>query len=483
MDKHNILVPFAYNVSAESEKIPLNTTPRDRKTIDENARSIYHTRGSNAMRKNAIFKEVPRLKRKGGESFNERDDIKRRETGVNPSSSDVNPQDENSQSEKDIEDDDQLQVYNPPSSPYTGQLLHSDIVLDEIYEVPDSPNIEEMKPETLEKKFLGEFNDNSKHSKSQYGIKHISSDADFGIDSFNRFQGTRNSCSLTDEDSQFDLLSSFEKENLAQSLARQRILEAFEDVRTTINLEGMGLHKIPEEIGDFNDLVIFNSDPSRMQLFQLYLTDNNISQLNLSLFKFTKLNVLGLRHNRLSSIPSIISKLSNLTDLSLSSNKLQYLPPLILQLKNLHTFQAGPNPFVEIPPNNVTHLRFQLDDSRVLKCVSYVTYYNKRRSRIRSLRTSCLDCIAKYDVTYQETKSWKKSVPKMYHSLIAKAILNGKYDERCSECSTIIVEPLAGVVEWWNILRNKNVPIKRTFCCETCVEIWRKRIHSIKASN
>ena len=44
MEKDNPLLPFAYTNSSINDSIPYDTTPRDKSTIDENAR-VNITRG------------------------------------------------------------------------------------------------------------------------------------------------------------------------------------------------------------------------------------------------------------------------------------------------------------------------------------------------------------------------------------------------------------------------------------------------------
>ena len=88
MEKDNPLLPFAYTNSSINDSIPYDTTPRDKSTIDENASSKYHTRKTvlsassplkPQLRRVALSEQrfLPSLKRKMGESFNDKDNIKR----------------------------------------------------------------------------------------------------------------------------------------------------------------------------------------------------------------------------------------------------------------------------------------------------------------------------------------------------------------------------------------------------------------------
>jgi NAD-dependent dihydropyrimidine dehydrogenase PreA subunit len=176
-------------------------------------------------------------------------------------------------------------------------------------------------------------------------------------------------------------------------------------------------------------LVVFGAAP----LYQLYLTNNKIRVLPPSLFRFTKLNVLALRQNRLSELPSAVGRLERLTDLYLGTNRLRYLPAAVLRLRHLAVLLAGPNPFLAVAP----------------------------------------DAVARYDVLYRETKRWKHATPHLLHPLITRAILCGQYRHTCSQCNLVVVEPYAEVFEWWDILDNKLVPIKRDFCSGRCLHQWR----------
>lgn len=477
MEKQNPLLPFAFSTSSISDEVPLNTAPRNRLVIDENASSMYHTRTTNVRRKGQILSEAPSLKRKMGASFNEKDDVKRRDTEYEELESEPTFVDEELEDETDYHN--KFRKTIPPSSPLLDHNMASEFDLSTNttanYEVPDSPTHIFPSENNTGHDYINEIPD-KKRSIIQRSQQYLSSDADFGIDRFNRFINTSNQCPSTDREFLPDSEEYLQMQKKIQSKARDIVIDAFENIETTINLEGMGLQDIPDEIKDFDDLVIFNPEPTTQISYQLYLTNNSIRYLTPSLFKFTKLNVLGLRRNKLKLIPPLIGKLQHLTDLSLSTNRLEYLPPQILDLHNLQTFRAGPNPFVKIPEDAIPITTSTLNPVKLLKYVSRVRYFGNLKKLIPSLKTHCLNTIAKYDVSYQETKSWKKSTPKIHHILIAKAISKGKYEETCSECDFIIVEPFAEAFEWWDILQNKDVPIKREFCSGKCVKQWELKI-------
>ena len=254
-------------------------------------------------------------------------------------------------------------------------------------------------------------------------------------------------------------------------------MDGFDEAQTNINVEGMGLKQVPDESKDLNDLVVFEfggPDPAVLKSsLQLYLTKNKSRSLPPALFAFSRLNVLGLRHNKLMEIPESISNLKNLTDLYVGTNRLKYLPYAILKLPKLRILLTGPNPFIKIPDD--AFRIDQVDDGRALIAVSKFHPIGEFEA-VPSLTALALNAIAKYDVTYQETRHWKHAVPKIFHPAIAKAIRHGKFKAMCSECKNIVVDPYTETFEWWNILGNKEIPFKKQFCSGGCYNKWKAKI-------
>lgn len=453
MEKNNPLLPFAFSTSAANEKTALNTDPRERDVIDENAESMYHTRGRIKPKRAPapVLLSMPSMKRQAGESFNEKDDVKKRDFG----SLQHHP---GHQLDTDPDEPSGL----PSSPPVLPHMSEYDFSTSYDF-VPDSP--------VDTSNVVGQLATSPVKRPPRVNQ---SSEADFGIDQFNRFKtssyihGTS-----TDEIEELDAHS-----YSRNSKARDLILQAFEDVSPSVSLEGMGLTEIPEQVKDLENLVIFDPEWPHQVLHQLYLTNNRLRALNPALFKFTRLNVLSLRQNRIDHIPGAIRHLKNLVDLNISSNRLTYLPPEILDLPRLGTFRAGPNPFEPVFPDAIKVVHSE--NSRQDPCLRYISKvkYFRNEGLVPTLKTLCLDTVAKYDVTYRETKSWKRATPKVLHPLIAKAILKANYEEHCNECDTFVVEPHAEVYEWWDILENLKVPVKREFCSGKCALRYEKRLEN-----
>ncbi|RCK63006.1 Leucine-rich repeat-containing protein 58 [Candida viswanathii] len=501
MEKSNPLLPFAFSISANYDAIPLDTTPRDKTTIDENAGSLYHTRKTISpsplkdklkqkpgLRPTLGMKFPPRLKRKMGESFNDKDDVKRMDTRMEESQ-----EDSQEESEEVVEDgeatllDDGLEpVPLLPSSP-PGPELFTDVNLVSEFDYTTNPETSYEIPKSPAKKvhhmnFPSELNDISFDSSptKRKAKPQLSSEPDFGIDRFNRFNGN-----LT-----YELLSSTgveENEQVSElakqasyNRARSTILNAFEEPNTVINLEGLNLYEIPAEIKDMNNLVFICDDEPRA--YHLFLTNNNLLHLPPALFKFTKLQVLSLRINRLTSIPPLIGKLQNVVDLSLGANSLRFLPFQILNMPNLDNFAAGPNPYkklTDFPPKSIIEIKKTVGKHKLNYRTKIIALTEPTAVYLTSLKTQCLTKIAKHDVSYQETKAWKKHTPRLYHNLIKEAITKGKFHDVCYKCDNIVVEPIAQVYEWWDILLNKNVPIRKQFCSQKCVDGYEWEVECI----
>lgn len=298
----------------------------------------------------------------------------------------------------------------------------------------------------------------------------------FCIDNFNRFRGSESK-----ENTSSPIKMNASEHRIIARKAKSLILKAFENLDSVINLEYLQLTAIPDEIKDFNNLVFLEDRPEKK--FQLYLTGNRLRILPPSLFNFTRLLVLCLRNNRLSEIPPLIGKLVELTDLSLGSNKLKFLPREILNLHKLKTLSVGCNPFFNVSDDAICIESGDTGASKQLRYISNVNYFFQKQQFVPSLKFLCLNEIAKYDMSFQELVKWNEEVPSIHHDLMKQIVIKSKYGYTCSECEMILVTPYADVIEWWEILNNKNISIKKEFCCEKCVNKWKKKIEFYRFNN
>lgn len=450
MDKNTPLLPFAYTASSFNEKdlVVYDTSPRNRQVIDINASSRYHTRlsqqqlpptsehtpeGPKRRVPLPANTKLPNLKRKLT-SYSENDHVKRF-------------RDEDIGLEDDTQDDIELPPLSPPAlaseyDMYTSQHFNFPPTL------PDHhPTLEATQPD-----------------EAPRAMPQPSLEADFGIDRFNRFKSSMVEAQWLDGVGP-------ETASQASKTARELILLAFEATKTTIDLQGMGLAEIPDEIKDMNNLVVIGGLP----VYQLYASNNQLRLLAPLLFEFTKLNVLTLRHNKLTEIPPGIGNLVGLRDLNIGSNQIMWLPWQFLRLApQLATFGLGPNPFRPVDATAVPVDAGMAEIEGARQQYQGEIVYCGRRSMVPLLKQRCLHQLAMYDISYADTKQWKRAIPTAFHDPIKLAIRQGKYRDTCSQCPLIVVEPMAEVYEWWDICNNKLIPIRRQFCSERCVQRYQQ---------
>lgn len=129
---------------------------------------------------------------------------------------------------------------------------------------------------------------------------------------------------------------------------------------THLQLNGLGLNKLPLEIGQLTRLIglclnnnIFSSLPSGMgqltNLQELNLYDNQFTALPVEICLLTRLTNLKLGFNRLTFLPSEIGQLTNLTHLSLHNNCITSLPREIGNLTWVTALLLSNNALTSLP--------------------------------------------------------------------------------------------------------------------------------------
>ena len=100
-----------------------------------------------------------------------------------------------------------------------------------------------------------------------------------------------------------------------------------------------------------------------------------------------------------------------------------------MNLKNLENFTAGPNSFrrvADFPDEDIIEINTKIGQHKLNFRTKIIQLGDHSTSvYLTSLKTQCLTKIAKHDVTYQETKAWKKHTPKVLHKSIKEAITKG----------------------------------------------------------
>lgn len=129
--------------------------------------------------------------------------------------------------------------------------------------------------------------------------------------------------------------------------ALSRINDAARNSETEINLNGLELEKIPDEL--------FNLSKVK----KLDFNHNNLTEIPQELFSMQNLSSLDFSNNKLREIPSEINKLQNLEELYLFGNLLSAIPyEELVGLQKLRLLHLGNNPinFTDFK-NNISKLQ------------------------------------------------------------------------------------------------------------------------------
>ena len=130
---------------------------------------------------------------------------------------------------------------------------------------------------------------------------------------------------------------------------------------TELRFNNNQLRTLPPEIGQLANLMglsLYNNQLTTLppeigqlaELTQLYLQSNQLTTLPPEIGQLTNLTELNLSENQLTTLPPEIGLLTNLTKLELSCNQLTNLPPEIGQLANLESLYLDNNQQTTLPP-------------------------------------------------------------------------------------------------------------------------------------
>ncbi|MFL6334657.1 MAG: COR domain-containing protein [Pyrinomonadaceae bacterium] len=134
-----------------------------------------------------------------------------------------------------------------------------------------------------------------------------------------------------------------EQESDGWATALSRIELAGSEQNTKLDLSGLGLSELPEQLAQLT------------HLYTLDLKNNKLTTLPEWFFDLTNLAVLNLSGNQLSSLPDSVGRLSQLSWLYLSRNELSELPEAVGSLTKLTHLFAWKNR-LETLPDNLNHL-------------------------------------------------------------------------------------------------------------------------------
>ncbi|ODV85440.1 hypothetical protein CANARDRAFT_179465, partial [[Candida] arabinofermentans NRRL YB-2248] len=305
------------------------------------------------------------------------------------------------------------------------------------------------------------------------------------------------------------------------------------NIKYDLKLEDLGLSSLPEQIADFEDLVVYGTNGIIKPTLHVHASHNELRSITPKLFEITGLEVLTLRDNKIARVPGFIENLKSLKSLNLSNNKIKFLPHNILKMSSLQILRIRPNPLIEASSitvkSEIDPLKLQLHDDTPFKTgdgelryVGKLHYIKKTATKLpvsafalsRNLSTLqersdsvmfssfdsdstsngnpneksnwsprltelCLRSISQYLVSQSELIRWKSAAPERIFKLSIKALINGSNGDPCGYCNCIVIEPFAELMEFWDFKDAVSIPIKRRFCSRRCSTIWTDKIQLV----
>jgi hypothetical protein len=148
--------------------------------------------------------------------------------------------------------------------------------------------------------------------------------------------------------------------------------EAGRDVAEQLDLSGLGLRRLPQELFTAHDLKILD------------LSGNRLTELSDEISALNRLKRLDLGGNRLETLPSAIGRLEQLRHLDVSDNRLTSLPPELADCRLLESVELG---------NNL------LTDVSALASHRHLTLIDLSRNRLTKLPAlACADTLTTLDL-------------------------------------------------------------------------------------
>ncbi|CCH42716.1 hypothetical protein BN7_2260 [Wickerhamomyces ciferrii] len=524
MEKQNPLLPFWYDLSRPQHDNALDPTPRDRATRDENAGgTMFHTRqgeGSAMIaRKRVHDQEDGDSKRRTFALVNNNSDQLTSDTDIDEfegnfprhskhyssnhihktSSHPSYPSHPSSESVYFFQNNQNNHIQNQhnqrvPSSPPLNHQLASSPVNYNDYNQGDNDIFTSQATMVAAPKSDFDIDEEQVEQEDELESNISEDTIDFNITNLNRVHGYISSDNLHEEPEYYN---NIDEEEL-NFKARIIIAKAIEDGNPQIRLDNIGLRNLPDDMEDLKNMITVNASGIVKPNIEVYASHNRLRVLPPSFFNVENVIVLSLRNNKMKKLTGKISKFQKLTDLSLASNELKVLPYQILNLPNLTNFLVRPNHLLWELKNQEEGFAKQVSHESPNQDINIRRYVSKlkwsdlpiqsssqlappvmndrqmcnRVSAVPKLSELSLRSISHYKVSLSETKMWKKNVPTYIQKMIAKAIQKGAYEESCSVCEKVTVNPVAKSLEWWDIKTQKLVPLVRKFCCGNCVKQW-----------
>lgn len=275
------------------------------------------------------------------------------------------------------------------------------------------------------------------------------------------------------------------------ALERARVLidNSVFDSPVDINLDLYGLQQLPDNIGDLANVMTGTS-------VHINLAHNPLTRLPPALFAIGRhLTVLLLRLTQIRTLPGAIDQLICLQYLLLAGARLTHLPHNVLALQRLETLTIRPNPLVPIPahalPVPATTSRYTLTHVLRLKWVMahrstsllvenpeppVLEGVPNHVSAVPRLAEWCTRSIAKVEPSPRDALEWRHALDHHHRQRVLRAYAAAHSRQTCGECGRLCVDPVAEVYEWWDMLSQPGVPVKRIFCCGGCGYRYNQRV-------
>ena len=115
--------------------------------------------------------------------------------------------------------------------------------------------------------------------------------------------------------------------------AVRRIDQTAEEKLTELDLSGLGLEELPQQIGKCTQLEILVL--GKWDEKKIKRVGNQLTKFPDDVLQLTNLKILNLSYNEITSIPESLGQMSNLTLLNFFGSKITSIPESFGQLSNL----------------------------------------------------------------------------------------------------------------------------------------------------
>lgn len=167
----------------------------------------------------------------------------------------------------------------------------------------------------------------------------------------------------------------------------ERMLQAYIEGSTQLDLRGLGLYSLPPQIGELKALQSLDLSYTQLtslpveitqlkMLTHLDLASNHFAEIPEEILQLTTLQILNMYHNRLATLPEGLGDLTELTELYLTRNCLSLLPDSITNLTKLIQLSFS--------ENNLTELPHQIG------CLIHLTHLYSSQNRLTTLPPSII---------------------------------------------------------------------------------------------